>query len=277
MKKVMVALIFSVLAATAADREIVTSNITVAAGDTLRIMPGMELLFADHTGLRIEGHLQAIGTKQQPIVFASVNDTAEAATPFDWNGIEIVGNGSVELAYTLITHATFAVTAANTHSITLTECVFKDNAQWHLSIAGEIQTIPEGQPYTRKPPAPELIIPAVELTPQQTAPTPEAAAITTPETVKPSTNDTHRTWRFVLGGAGAATAIGGSISLYQAHRIRQDYNAYVPGNSSFDAATPAERQQHYDELRRAHNVAQILGWSLIGLTAADIVYLMFFF
>ncbi|MCL2689166.1 MAG: hypothetical protein FWE57_04895 [Chitinispirillia bacterium] len=252
----------------ATERQIITAPITVEVGDTLRITSGQELLFIGYTGITVMGRLEAIGTKQQPIIFASVNDTNGTASPFDWNGIEITGTGTAELAYSLITNATSGITAENAHSLTLTECIFKENGQWHLSIAGEPQVIPGGQPYSHKP-VPLIIPTATELA------TPESIHIAT--VVNKPERDNRRTWFWGLSGAGAVTAIGGGISLYQAHRTAQEYNAYLPSNSKFDAATPEERQKHYDKLRLNHNTAQIIGWSLIGIATADFLYLTFVF
>jgi len=251
----------------ATERQIITTPITVEVGDTLRITSGKELLFVGYTGITVMGRLEAIGTKQQPIIFVSVNDTNGTASPFDWNGIEITETGTAELSYSLITNATSGITADNANSLTLTECIFKENGQWHLSIAGEPQTVQDGQPYSHKPAA--LIIPTTaELTTPEPIPT---AAVTKSE------RDTRRTWGIALKSAGTAAAVGGGVSLYQAHRIRQDYNAYLPSNSKFDAATPKERQKHYNKLRNNHNTAQIIGWSLLGLGAVDFLYLTIVF
>jgi hypothetical protein len=67
------------------------------------------------------------------------------------------------------------------------------------------------------------------------------------------------------------------VSLYIAHTKQRDYNAYTPGNSQFDAATPQERQKHFNQLHRDNTAAQIIGWSLLGIATGDIIYLKFFF
>jgi len=262
-------LLLSVLSPALGDgRQIVTATITVQAGDTLHITPGSELLFNGYTGITVMGHLKAIGTKEQPIVFTSVTDTAESGgSPFDWNGVEVTSEGAAELAYCLISNTTSGLTAENARSLALDKCIFKNNGQWHLSVNGEIQDVTEGQPYSTAPiiPTPAELAAA---TSSQEHPT---AALTKPPT------DTHRIWRWSLIGIGAAAAIGGAVELYHAHDLAQDYNAYVPGKGSFDTATPEERQRHYDSLRRDHSAAQAVGWSLIGAAAVDGVYLRFFF
>jgi hypothetical protein len=252
------------------DRQIISAPVIIEKGDTLRIKPGAELLFTGPTGITVKGHLQAVGTKERPIAFASAADTADGGTPFDWNGIEIISGGSAEIAYSLITNAMTGITANGAERLTLTECVFKANGQWHLSVDSVIQKVPIGEPYTYRYRSPALP------TPEELAAAASAEPAAAPTPAKPP-RDTRRAWRRALIGAGAATAIGSAASFYNAHRIQQNYNAYVPGNGGFDAAAPEERQRHFDKLRKDHGAAQAIGWALIGLTTADIIYLKFFF
>jgi len=254
------------------DRQIVKTTITVKAGDTLTIKPGSELLFNAYTGLIVKGHLRAVGTKEQPIAFASVADTADGGTSFDWNGIEIAATGSADLAYCLIANATSGLTTYMTRNIILDKCIFKANGQWHVSMAGEIQQVTEGTPYSFTAAAPTIPTPAeiAEATPP--SPPPPTAALTA------SPTDTRRRiWKWTLIGAGAAAAIGGTAELINANKIKQDYDAYVPGNAKFDAATPEERQHRYDDLRSSHSTARTVGWVLIGAAAVDAIYLTFLF
>jgi len=265
-------LLLSVLTpALGGDRQVVKATITVKAGDTLTIKPGSELLFNNYTGLIIKGHLKAIGTKEQPIAFASVADTADGGTSFDWNGIEVTETGSIDLAYCLITNATSGITTDMSRSVNLDKCIFKSNGQWHVSIAGEIQPVTDGQPYSSTAAAPTIPTPA-ELA-EATPPPPQTptAALTKP------TDPRRRIWKWTLIGAGAAAAIGGTAELINAHKIKQDYDGYVPGNAKFDNATPEERQHHYDDLRSSHSTARTVGWILIGAAAVDAIYLTFLF
>jgi len=274
MKKIMLALILSLSVALAADREIVTEDIVVNAGDTLRFTPGKKLLFDGYTGITVKGHLRVVGTREQPVVFASVNSTKNAATSFDWNGIEITDGGSAEFIHSVISNATSGITAENAQSLTLTECIFKDNGQWHLSIAGEIQDVLDGEPYSLRLPLPP---PAVIPSPAEFTAPESAATAPTVATEQIKDKDSRRAWRWVLGGVGTAAAIGGSVSLYRADTIKKDYHAYKEGNGDFDAATPEERQQRFDKLRKDHKTAQTLGWSLFGAAAADFLVLIFLF
>lgn len=255
-----------------ADRQVVKANITVKAGDTLTVKAGSELLFNNYTGLIVKGHLRAIGTSEQPIVFASVADTtADGGGAFDWNGIEIAATGSADLAYCLIANATSGLTTYMTRSVNLDRCIFKANGQWHVSMAGEIQPVTEGTPYSFAAAAPTIPTPA-ELA-EATPPPPQTptAALTKP------TDTRRRIWKWTLIGVGAAAAIGGTAELIHADKIKQDYDRYVPGNANFDAATPEERQHRYDDLRSSHSTARTVGWILIGAAAVDAVYLTFLF
>jgi len=69
----------------------VTSDITVLAGATLTVEPGVEVRFDRYAGLRVLGKLTALGTATQPITF-----TGQFTTPLAgwWDGISIKGSQS---------------------------------------------------------------------------------------------------------------------------------------------------------------------------------------
>ena len=77
---------------------VVETDIFVSPGTKVTIDSGVVLLFNNFTGLHIQGKLFAKGTKDQPIVFTSKNDTyynpfaTISAAPYDWNGIDIYEN-----------------------------------------------------------------------------------------------------------------------------------------------------------------------------------------
>ncbi len=84
----------------------VIADIVVAAGDTLRIEPGVELRFRPATGLVVEGVLQAIGTETDSIRFTSAADTAASG---DWTGIFFRNSGSGTLWNCIIMYAATGV------------------------------------------------------------------------------------------------------------------------------------------------------------------------
>ncbi|MBK8129528.1 MAG: hypothetical protein IPK53_11725 [bacterium] len=61
----------------------VTCDVTVPAGQTLDIQPGVEVLFTGHYKFNVYGNLQAIGTEQDSIVFTRAFPTEESK----WWGI----------------------------------------------------------------------------------------------------------------------------------------------------------------------------------------------
>lgn len=56
----------------------VTCDVTVPAGQTLEIQPGVEVLFTGHYKFNVFGNLQAIGTEQDSIVFTRAFPTEES-------------------------------------------------------------------------------------------------------------------------------------------------------------------------------------------------------
>ena len=66
---------------------VLTCGVTVAAGVTLTVEPGVMVMGQSGTQLQIRGDLQALGTPTQPITFTSALDTG----PSQWYGLVFVG------------------------------------------------------------------------------------------------------------------------------------------------------------------------------------------
>lgn len=75
----------------------VTCDVTVPAGQTLEIQPGVKVLFTGHYKFNVLGNLQAIGTEQDSIVFSRAFPTEESR----WGGIRVADQASdaTHLAY----------------------------------------------------------------------------------------------------------------------------------------------------------------------------------
>lgn len=272
------------IAATAADgeRQIITAPVTVQSGDTLSIKAGSELLFTNFTGITVKrgGFLSARGTKEQPVVFTSVNDTVGAAAPFDWNGIEIDSGGGAALSHCLIANATSGVTAADSGGLALSQCIFSNNGQWHLSVAGVTQLVPDDmRPYDYAPQQaaapPELVIPPIDVT--------AATDIAKP---KPPKNPRKQLASWALGGAGAAAAVAGVAFLLQASNNNNADVAesnknrdVIPGGAPNDVTqnTPPQGQttQQCQCPENKRGIAKAAGWTFLGLAVVDGIFLTF--
>ncbi|MCA9145054.1 MAG: DUF5050 domain-containing protein [Planctomycetales bacterium] len=113
----------------AAGPYLVTTPVTVAAGTTLTVEPGVEVLFDAGARLDVEGALLAIGTSDDPILF-----TSSAATPAksDWYGLDVknLSGGHAALAFVTVEYAS---TAMRVHCCsaqspaTVTDSVFRFN------------------------------------------------------------------------------------------------------------------------------------------------------
>jgi hypothetical protein len=78
----------------------VTCDVTVPAGQTLEIGPGVQVLFMGHYKFNVFGNLQATGTEEDPVFFT----TDTLANPDCWDGIKFSGSASSasQLSYCLI-------------------------------------------------------------------------------------------------------------------------------------------------------------------------------
>ena len=82
---------------------------TVAAGATLTLEPGVAVRFAAGTSLAIDGVLSALGSEAAPIVFGSAAASPQAG---DWYSVDVRAGGSARLAHCEIAHAGRDISAA---------------------------------------------------------------------------------------------------------------------------------------------------------------------
>ena len=132
---------------------IVTADLVVDKGKVLTLKPGCIFLFKQYTGLSIDGSLIAEGTKDNPIIFTSINDgkyndsTTTPPQPFDWNGVIVSRNAeSVKMSNFLLTYSVFGL-KCQTENITVTGGVFNSNGQFNMTINDQIQKVVESFPY----------------------------------------------------------------------------------------------------------------------------------
>lgn len=244
---------------------VISKPILIGSSDTLIVPQGREVLFSNLSGITISsgGTLSAIGTKDQPIYFTSLLDTANSASAFDWNGIDIKKGASAHFAYCLVAFSTSGITSEDSTGVQLENCIFSVNGQWNFSISGIISQVSDGQPFSFSSQSAKVInTPVVPL---------QKDSITTH--AKTSKHSHIRTRNLVLGGLCLAFAAAGAAAFYKAHSYHSEYNAYVPGNSSFDAASPTARQNHFNDLRKKYNTFSAAGWACSGLAAVDGIFL----
>ena len=66
---------------------LLSSDVTVSAGVNLTIEPGVIVQGSRYVELLVQGHLEAVGTPTQPIIFTSSADTG----PTEWSGLAFDG------------------------------------------------------------------------------------------------------------------------------------------------------------------------------------------
>lgn len=252
---------------------VVSRQLSVSEGDTLFVASGLNILFAPLTGIIFSGGTFVVrGTKDMPVTLTSVNDTSGTGTPFDWNGIEVTSGGSVRLSFCYIGHATSGITAPDSQAVTLEQCIFSDNGQWALSVAGVIAAVPDLKPFSFGSPQK---IPGVG---ESITPSLDSGSVSLPAPA-PFLVDTVFRRPFmkradiILCAVGLVLAAGGGYCLYRGSQAKSDYDSYVPGNPSFEAATPSQRQATFSDLRQESSLFTALGWTCIGLAAVDGVFI----
>jgi hypothetical protein len=152
---------------------IVKENIIIPSGTACTIPAGCVFIFHPFTGLTVEGTLTVNGTKEMPVVFSSINDSMfnpgsfQSATTFDWNGIIIAAESyGSSFMHTKITYSVYGL-KSQTPNITLTDCIFSQNGQYHFTIKDQIQNVLENLPFSYISEAQKTATPFDSL-PQQT-------------------------------------------------------------------------------------------------------------
>jgi hypothetical protein len=133
---------------------LVTQNIVVPVGKTLKINKGCVFLFKPFTGISVDGSIDVNGTREHPVVFTTENDssynfnTTQAANPFDWNGIHITDKANHALFRNFLVSYTVFGLKCQTENISIENGVFFQNGQFHFTINEKIQWVQEGFPFS---------------------------------------------------------------------------------------------------------------------------------
>ncbi len=129
---------------------LVTSDIIVPPGETVRISGETVLLFSSFTGLQVQGVLIAEGSNRKPIVFSSANDqtyntdASAAAAPYDWNGVDVLEDAiGSKLAHVQIQYSVYGLKAL-TELIELKHVTFSDNGKADFTLQGTPMPVEEG-------------------------------------------------------------------------------------------------------------------------------------
>jgi hypothetical protein len=81
------------------------ADLVIAAGETLRVGPGVTFTAATGVKVQVEGALIATGTAQAPVRFLG------AGMPRSWHGIVVASGGSITLTHVEIGGATYGILA----------------------------------------------------------------------------------------------------------------------------------------------------------------------
>jgi hypothetical protein len=126
---------------------LISSDIYVPSGKTIRIEPGVILLFKNFTGMHVEGRIVAEGTPEKPIVFSSEFDkaynpfSALHANPYDWNGITIHESGiGSSFSFAKVMYSVFGINSL-TKYIKLDKMHFSNNGRSDLVIEGKVPLV----------------------------------------------------------------------------------------------------------------------------------------
>lgn len=133
---------------------IIDEYIDIPEDSKLTIKSGCIFLFKSFAGMKVFGTIIVEGTKDQPVVFTSINDanfnknTSQLPNTFDWNGIYIQAN-SIDAKFRNFTlmYSTFGIKSQK-EDITIQSGNFQNNGQFHFTINDNIQYVQDDISYT---------------------------------------------------------------------------------------------------------------------------------
>ena len=135
---------------------IVNKNITIPPKGHFVIRKGCKLFFKPNTGIIVEGRLSIEGTKSDPVIFTSINDsifpqkTGQKANPFDWNGIIINKNAQdIVLKNFVIKFSIYGIESFRP-DIRIENGKFIRNGQFHFTMNNKVMPVSENIFYNYK-------------------------------------------------------------------------------------------------------------------------------
>ena len=118
---------------------LVNSQYTLAPGYTLTIEPGVKLRFASSINMEVRGHLEAVGTVNNPIIFTAADPTNSSET--SWQGIHVANNlgGNAIVQYAEMSHAAQGIWVdrdTGTGPVNIYDSIFNTNFRGVSSYSG---------------------------------------------------------------------------------------------------------------------------------------------
>jgi hypothetical protein len=133
---------------------IVESDLTIPVNSQVVIKPGTVILFRSFTGINVYGSVLVEGTKDNPVIFTSINDAnynenaEQLPNSFDWNGIYINEKaGDIKFRNFKLMYSVFGIKSQK-DDITIQNGFFKQNGQFHFTIRDNIHYVQDNISYS---------------------------------------------------------------------------------------------------------------------------------
>jgi len=226
---------------------LVSGVLEVGEGQKVVIEKGVVFLFKNFAGLSIKGTIVARGTREDPVVFTSENDTLynPASTlepaPFDWDGITVYRSDSISIfKHCVVSYSLFGI-KSDTRKIELDRCSFIQNGNADFTAEGEKQ--PVTYPFYSFSPLKEELSDAVRqqapaeadvLSPTQAGPKPEVKTQRPKEEKKKKVDIVQQTppkrsgskvvFRLLSGAAFFAGGALGAVQTMDYFMAKEDFD-----------------------------------------------------
>ena len=243
---------------------IVEKDISIPEGSSVVVKSGCIFLFKEFTGISVRGKLAVEGTREQPVVFSSINDSAfhlktgQLPNPFDWNGIFISRDaGAVSLKYFELRFSVFGIKTQKP-DIIIDNGLFRQNGQFHFTVNNKIQFVQDKIPYSYDGPA-EKISPV-----KPPKPSPQAGI------EKPKTSNAKKIIRYTSLGLVIVGGVAGIAFGVKANDILHEWRE-KENDPSWDVEEYNKYKKYYNlnlGFAVAGGVIGVIGLTGFGLTFA---------
>ncbi|MFP4013066.1 MAG: hypothetical protein ACLFVQ_03200 [Chitinispirillaceae bacterium] len=126
------------------NRFVVTGDVYIREGTTMKLSPGTTVFFKANTRIIVEGKLLVSGNDNQPVEFRKLEPDQYFSQPPEnqdnrWDGLFVYETGSVEIKHAEINGSKYGLEAVpGAGDIRILESSFQDNRYWNLKVNGEI-------------------------------------------------------------------------------------------------------------------------------------------
>lgn len=126
------------------NKFVVTDDVFIRKGTTMKLSPGTTVFFKANTRIIVEGKFIVSGNENQPVKFIRLEQDQYFSSPPEaqdnrWDGLFVYEEGSVEIKHAEISGSKYGLEAVpQAGEVRIDTSSFQDNRYWNLKVNGKI-------------------------------------------------------------------------------------------------------------------------------------------